>query len=541
MTRWASRRMIPCLALLLTALLGCRGAAPTPDAIDSAALPSDAASAASRAVSPPDLLPAIPLPESWHRVDDPDFGDEVGGVYSMASVASGPAGYVSVGPGPTGSNAWVSQDGSSWDRVASDDAFGRGIAERVVAIDGGFLAIGRSETAAAVSWTSADGRTWSGPAKLPGLDRGLINDIALGPVGVVAIGYSLDDKTTLRFFVSPDGHSWRVIDAAPKLGVHTDIAVGGSAAGYLVIASSDASRTSSPTAWRSSDGEDWTERPMGVGTGLAVDIAVGSAGMLASLSGSGRSSWLIARSGDGASWQVAPAPGSVARIFAVPGGYLATSENDQYSDLWQSSDGVAWESIDGFRSFDRSRLHDVTVRGGTIIAVGETETATDLVTASVWIGATVPPAAPSPTTGAACPEDPIEVGALVRLSATDRLVCFGDRPIHLLAYVQSRDGSCGGPDIQPFWLGSCSELVFLHGVPGASVGLPARLHPSTGLQAFTLPKSRWVRVIGHHDDPAAAACRETARPGAVAEPIEVSVLECRRQLVITDLREAVAP
>lgn len=153
-----------------------------------------------------------------------------------------------------------------------------------------------------------------------------------------------------------------------------------------------------------------------------------------------------------------------------------------------------------------------------------------------------PPVAPSPVVAPPCPEDPIEAGDLIPMDWTARMVCFGDQPITVVAYVPWQEHVCGDTGIEPSWLGGCSEVINLHHeASDFGVALPARVHPSTGLQAFSLPQRRWVRVTGHHDDPAALSCRETPQPGTIAEPVDATILECRRQFVITDLREVAAP
>ncbi len=154
----------------------------------------------------------------------------------------------------------------------------------------------------------------------------------------------------------------------------------------------------------------------------------------------------------------------------------------------------------------------------------------------------LPSVIPSLTTTTTCPEDTIEVGDLLPMSPIERLVCLEDRPITLDAYIPWQEHVCGETGIKPSWLGECLEVIDLHDeASDFSADLPARVHPSTGLQAHTLSQQLWVRVTGHYDDPAALTCRQTPQPGTVAEPVEATILECRRQFVITALTEVAAP
>ena len=128
------------------------------------------------------------------------------------------------------------------------------------------------------------------------------------------------------------------------------------------------------------------------------------------------------------------------------------------------------------------------------------------------------------------------------MSQIERLACFEDRPITLDAYIPLQEHVCGDTGIEPSWLGGCSQILNLHGeASDFSADLPARVHPSTGLRADTLSQRQWVRVNGHYDDAAALTCRQTPQPGTVAEPADATVLECRQQFVITELREIAAP
>lgn len=526
------------LAIAVIIPAACQAVPPTPGGSATTVAP---ATTGPPTTSPTDLPTPTHVSISWSRVEDPDFGDEVGGVYSMTSVAAGVAGFVAVGQGPTSSMAWVSADGQSWDRAEPEGGFGPDRVEQVVAIDGGFLAVGRSETGAGVSWTSIDGRAWDEPITLPGLEEGLITHVAALDHGVLAVGYSLGDMTAYRFWISADGRSWRRPASAPIARVEPGIAVAVSDTGYLVIGSPVSAGRSAPSLWASADGESWTERSTNLGPGLLpVALASGSSGIVGSFLDPERG--LVAHSVDGRSWQPDSLGAVASLLAAIPGGFLAGSEDNGVEDLWTSTEGAEWDPIEDLRPFARSHLHDVTVRGDTIVAVGDIETSTDLTTASAWINVAVASATGPPALVAPCPQGSIEINDLIAIGPTARLTCFGNRSITFVAYLPIPSDACAGTGIEPHWLRGCvSGVVVLQAAPGNSVGLAARLHPSTELDPSTIPTDRWVLVTGHHDDPAAATCREIPSAGVLAEPRAVSVLECRKQFVITEMTGAESP
>jgi hypothetical protein len=148
----------------------------------------------------------------------------------------------------------------------------------------------------------------------------------------------------------------------------------------------------------------------------------------------------------------------------------------------------------------------------------------------------------SPSAAVACPEETSDINSIIAMDPSARLNCLGGRPITLPAYIPFQEHVCGDTGIEPSWLGACAEIVDLHGEANDfSADLPARMHPSTGLQAVRLKQRIWVQVTGHFDDPAALTCHQTPPPGVVAQPAEATILDCRRQFVITELHEIAAP
>jgi hypothetical protein len=112
---------------------------------------------------------------------------------------------------------WYSDDGHAWTRVPhNDDVFGmtggEGPAERVVATDTGFVAVGQEYPPSASSasiWTSPDGETWT-RAEAPGA----VSDAVTTENGVLLVGVSGPDDGMFReaAWYSADGIAWSAAD-----------------------------------------------------------------------------------------------------------------------------------------------------------------------------------------------------------------------------------------------------------------------------------------------------------------------------------------
>ena len=83
---------------------------------------------------------------------------------TMIEVIATDDGLLAVGPGDGphgGAAAWLSADGSEWERFTIDDVAG---AVAVASVDGGFVAVGNVreelDVGAEFTWTSVDGRAW---------------------------------------------------------------------------------------------------------------------------------------------------------------------------------------------------------------------------------------------------------------------------------------------------------------------------------------------------------------------------------------------
>ncbi len=135
----------------------------------------------------------------------------------------------------------------------------------------------------------------------------------------------------------------------------------------------------------------------------------------------------------------------------------------------------------------------------------------------------------------------------------DRLLaCFGRSDLTFLATVAGATVDCVAFQIEPAWLG-CPPVAYLapppaaetRPAPGAAAGdlslasagvrlLEAHGAPGSGIGPALFIVDTTVRVTGHFDDPAAAACRiVSAQPGLQTPSPAEAVLGCRAAFVVT--------
>lgn len=150
-----------------------------------------------------------------------------------------------------------------------------------------------------------------------------------------------------------------------------------------------------------------------------------------------------------------------------------------------------------------------------------------------------------------CPsEQGITVGELTWLIAAERLLCFGSRELAIdQGVLEFEDGfagaECMGEDnvVRPCptpagesgWIAGFQSwsLFGAGGREGPEPGLGVWLAPGVAVP----PDGQAVRVKGHFDDPAAAACGELGPEGFPfgESDHEVKVLVCRERFVITSI------
>lgn len=240
--------------------------------------------------------------DSWERFTDPNLAFSRADALAMNALASNGDVLVAVGWAYSYTDMigwpmiWVSHDGTSWERIPTDDEglFGplentnKGITS-VIATDTGFVAAGDQ------IWTSLDGTTWTRAVDLSQTLSKItvfINDLTATSEGLVAVGQDAGGVTgDAVVMLSADGSEWVRVPsddiskntiASFLNGVTTTgdglVAVGGEGNDYG-MSPSGGMAASDAGVWMSHDGHVWSEIPkdsrnLGGGRGeIMTDIA----------------------------------------------------------------------------------------------------------------------------------------------------------------------------------------------------------------------------------------------------------------------------
>lgn len=278
------------------------------------------------------LAPSTGPLVTWQRVERaPGFGGvaEISQVSLSGAATAAGGDSVAVGYVIDEPLAWHSEDGLEWSEVVLPGSqYGchsctpsgpgdPGLPIDVVALDGGFVAIGntvdRPDSEGKVRkrpyglvWTSDTGSRWTGPQEIP---DGRFERLIVTPEGLAIIG--LTDPTQKQ--------RWRGV----------------------------------PTIWTSLEGMDWTAQPIDERRGRAVDLAWSPSGVRLAR---GSRLW---RSTDGDSWVELTVPDTDAKGRRLrltgpvwtPTGFVlaATATGNQgdrsHSELWRSEDGLTWTVV----------------------------------------------------------------------------------------------------------------------------------------------------------------------------------------------------
>jgi hypothetical protein len=160
--------------------------------------------------------------------------------------------------GPTGSVAWMSQDGRSWTRAPDAVALRGGQMASVTPMIGGFLAVGSDlDERQAMSWTSSDGRTWTASAPQAALDNhglkirmtdAIAYDGQLVAVGNYLFGTQYGNATS---WISTDGLTWTQAPRAAPLNQGEMLSVTPGRPGYVAVGTFGAPDDYVPTVWLS--------------------------------------------------------------------------------------------------------------------------------------------------------------------------------------------------------------------------------------------------------------------------------------------------
>ena len=366
---------------------------------------SDSSPRVADPVAPPGEAEPVPLSSvvdalgyRWSRVphDDSILGDLVPFTAGMTDVTVGGPGLVAVGQSDDGAAVWTSVDGSTWSRVAHNEAVFGGENDQhmySVTVGGpGFVAVGADDlypdtdpergdvdgrTGVAAVWTSVDGLTWS---RVPHDDlvfgsggHQWMNSVTAAGPGLVAVGVDgSGDNEDAAVWTSVDGLTWSRV-------AHDDLVFGGE---------HDQSMESVTVGGRGlvAVGHDgfWPDvNPQGLGYDDATRVAA------------------VWTSADGVTWSRVPHD----RVFGAEGNQWMTgvastgsglvavggdwSPAGHHAGVWISVDGIAWSRV----SNDDAALggeHDklmlsVTPAGSGLLAVGRASSPSgNDVAASVW-------------------------------------------------------------------------------------------------------------------------------------------------------------
>jgi hypothetical protein len=325
----------------------------------------------------------------------------------MTGVTSGPAGLVTVG--------WILQDfsGASWRSTdGSTWAFTSGfppetILSAVAANASRYVAVGRDGNGI-TAWISTDGSSWQKEAS-PAFAGAPLRLTSITPWrgGFVAGGYAGNEffSANARLWLSPDGLTWRQANLSATFANARVWGVAAGGPGLVAVGQSGPTDTPGPAiVWTSVDGLTWTRVPDGAvfadGRMRAI-AAVPSIGFVAvgeDLAGDTGIIWI---SKDGRSWTRAPTdpsfgrPGIQVRIYTVsagPNGVIAAGTFDdgvQYGEaaIWTSPDGRAWSRVPDDPEFLDTEVTAAAHWNEQVVAVGD-RGAPDAYQATVWLSPT---------------------------------------------------------------------------------------------------------------------------------------------------------
>ena len=220
-------------------------------------------------------------PLAWTSVDGSAWTerpvDMLGGAHDwerMTAVAAGPLGIVaggSVGPELLERRArfWRSVDGAAWMPVADDPGFEGAEVAAIIAVEDGWLALGRIGTGqrstSSVAWRSADGQDWT-RIDDPALAMGLVRAVVRAPDGsLAAVGSDPDETGAWTWSSRDEGRTWVLAPEEESRTHHgrkirmTDVTA--TDTGLLAIGNFVGLQYGDGAAWASDDGDHWERSP----------------------------------------------------------------------------------------------------------------------------------------------------------------------------------------------------------------------------------------------------------------------------------------
>ncbi|HEX6220487.1 MAG TPA: hypothetical protein VF115_05300 [Acidimicrobiia bacterium] len=295
--------------------------------------------------------------ENWSRVIEADLGGP--GAQQMTGITSFDGGLVAVGSSALhdqdyDGRIWVSGNGTDWEVVTDPDLGGpdNQFINAVAAAGPGLIALGHSDDGGdldVVVWTSTDGVRWERVGSSGLENRG---DQVTWPLGdpVMVMGESMIisgmDGDDAAIWASSDGLTWSRVDTPDALsggGEHMISELADATSGVVAVGWSDLDAV----AWASADGTVWTR----------VDSASLASPGVQRITGVVETETGLVAVGDSLSYE---------EIYFLGRGSRETSD----AAVWTSTDGGAWQRIEGLEELGDQHMYNVGALGSTLVAVG---------------------------------------------------------------------------------------------------------------------------------------------------------------------------
>lgn len=277
--------------------------------------------------------------------------------------------------GPTGNAAvWVSEDGTTWERIVGSELGGPGDQQMlgVTQLGDALVAVGLHRSDGEMRgrvWVSADGRTWRSvdQPSLAGPGETLISRVAVTPAGLVAIGITGGpEETDPAVWISPDGEAWTRVEHANLSSKQPAGASSIVVLGDLILVGGWLGDRAS--VWTTSDGLDWTAEVIqssGAEPAAIHDMVVAGGRVIAvGRAGTDAGAWTT---DDGVDWDPVPEPSlggpgvqSISSATMAGGRLVAVGIEETYERIyflgrgadsrfsaavWLSPDGRTWERV----------------------------------------------------------------------------------------------------------------------------------------------------------------------------------------------------
>ncbi len=174
--------------------------------------------------------------------------------------------------------AWLSDDGTTWSRVADDQVFDGVALRRVATFDDGIVALG-TQGRKLVGLHSPDGATWT-KTTIDRVEKGMelfADAVTDGPAGLIAVASMVaQDLAGQRFYSSEDGRTWQEIEPPSDTAPGMFVSLEATDDEYFAVAR-PLFTPGVDLYWRSPDAVTWEsfEGPEG---GNLHDLAIGEDG-----------------------------------------------------------------------------------------------------------------------------------------------------------------------------------------------------------------------------------------------------------------------